>query len=24
VSGHSWFVGKLFGVQVYRDGEKDE
>jgi len=24
VSGHSWFVGKLFGVEVYQEGEKNE
>lgn len=24
VTGHSWMVGSMFGVQVYRDGEKDE
>ena len=24
VSGHSWFVGKLFGVEVYREGEKND
>ena len=24
VSGHSWVVGRMFGVQVYQDGEKNE
>jgi hypothetical protein len=24
VSGHSWFVGKLFGVEVYQEGEKND